>query len=126
MQLEWGQSSMKREDGVLRVLQYLGVHGGILAVEMPREAWGARWIDGIFGGALAVVWLIAAELKCVSSLAGPSTNERGWPGSQGQLLRRLHSRFIQRCSAESHVRPLHGDGVTPLTCTALLLARTDC
>lgn len=97
-----------------------------MAVEIPREGWGAGWIDGIFGGALAVVRLLAAELKCVSSLAGPSTNERSWPGSQGQLLRRLHGRFVQRRSAESHVRPLHGDGVTPRTCKALSLARTDC
>lgn len=97
-----------------------------MAVEIPREAWEAGWIDGIFGGALTVGLLLPAELKCVSSLAGSSTNERSWPGSQGQLLWCLHSRFVQRCSEESHVRSLHRDGVTPLTAKHFLLARTDC
>lgn len=95
-----------------------------MAVEIPREAWEAGWIDGIFGGTLVVVWPLSAMLKCVSSLAGPSTDERSWLGSQGQLLRCLHSRFLQRCSAESHVRSLHGDGVTtPLACQALLVSK---
>lgn len=87
-----------------------------MAVGIPREAWEAGWIDGIFGGGLAT--RCRAEV-CLSSLAGPSTNERSWLGSQGQLLRCLHGRLVQRCSAESHVRSLHGDGVTPLACKAL-------
>lgn len=73
-----------------------------------------------------VVWPLAAELKHLSSLAGPGTNERSWLGSQGQFLWCLHSGFIQRRSAESHVCSLHGDGVTPLPAKHFLLARTDC
>lgn len=37
-----------------------------MAVEIPREVWEAGWIDGVFGGALVVLWPLAAELKCVS------------------------------------------------------------
>lgn len=48
---------------------------------------------------------------CVSSLAGPSTDERSWPRSQGQLLRRLHCGLVQGRGAESHVCTLHRDGV---------------
>lgn len=54
---------------------------------------------------------LTTELTLVCSLAGPGADERSWPGSQGQLVRRLHGGFLQRCGAESHVCPLHRDGV---------------
>ncbi|KAF6100864.1 RNA binding motif protein 5 [Phyllostomus discolor] len=42
---------------------------------------------------------------------GSSPAKGSWPGRQGQRVRTVWCRLLQRCRPEGHVRPVHGDGV---------------
>lgn len=64
--------------------------------------WDEKWVQSI-------LCLPATNNLFVSP--GSSPTKRSWLGSQRQCLWVVRCRFLQRCCSESHVCPVHWDGV---------------